>query len=1491
MKRSFRSRQGDRACKGKLRLCLLLAIAALWVAGAGRAMAQGPHRSATKFYPDSSDTAEALLRNAAGHARDGQWAEAIEIYQRIIDQYSDKVAKFPRAEDPRGEDDFVLFVDLRAHCHRLLAKLPPEGRAIYRNRVDAMAQRWFQEGQARRDLGLLRRVVDVAFCSSWGDDALDLLGDLAFQDGRFEEALANYRRLVSDHADDPLALVHPDPSVDLARIAAKKILCRAAAGESLAVSPEIDAYRRRFLDASGTLAGRKGSYASIVEQSLRLDRLTSDAQLDSRWPTFAGSLARSRVVAEAVDVGSLQWKVPLERIVQARSGNAYAGPRPSASGGASQERLLGYHPIVVGDQVIVCDGTRVLAYNLSDRLGGRENGAALTIEPAWKHDPEAAVPHPYRTSASIPRYTLTAVGHRIYARMGAGTPPVYMGLNRSGMGSTSSIIALDSSAQGKLLWLQKASDLVLPNRPADRVNRSVSFEGTPVADSQRVYVAVTDRREQTATYVVCFDAGTGVRRWVRYLGAASTDQDNMMPMGGMAFGSPPPGDYGHRLLSLEGPHLFYQTNLGAVVAMEAETGVVRWVASYPRQDNGRMGGSDRDLNPAVCHDGLVIVGPSDAAAIYAFDAESGRLVWKSDPIAEEVKLAHLLGVAKGHLVATGDRVLLFDVKTGKLAGTWPETSKSEGYGRGLLAGGRIYWPTRDRIEILDQGTGLRAAPPIKLMELYQTTGGNLIAGNGYLVVAQTDSLVVFCQNSRLIERYRDELARDPQRASTHYHLARAAEAVGRDELALESYEQAVRRARPEEKIDGEALPEAARGHQFRLLLRLAAAARSQQKLDQAASALETAVRIAHSDSNRLRARLLLSELELQANRPERAIEILEQVLRDEKSRVLTVSSEDGHRVVRADLLIADRLGGILRQRGRKLYAAYDRRAAELFDRGCRDGDPLALEELSRSYPVAEIVPEALLIAGQLHEAAGHSGQAAAVLKRLILLSATPEETRACALWRLARLYQSQGYLLSARDAYLQIMARHPRIRLPELGSEMPLGDRVRAELSSGPLAAITSDRPRPAIPLPLARRWHYQVDKGRGVRVLGASGMPPSLTSSRAYLVEGTSFSPLDPENKSRPWSVELGSQASWVGYLAEKVVAATAQRIVALDPSTGREQWRLEHETAHRANRGPDPFARGGAAAADAESSRTNFHDFHLVGERIFCLRGQEEFLAIDGETGAIDWSFLSRGGVINPRLWVGPQRAVLQVQNPNRLLVLENETGRQVSRALLAEGETLERSPVPIDEDHVLVVPDRRTVKKFDLTSGQFTWDYRESSEMPVNGPPRVLADAERLLVLHDGRLLLRLDPQSGAKQWSAILGIEDLSERPEAIAWDLHRVYCTSQQTLRAMAMDDGRPLWSCHLTGPENARWSVLLSEHCVLAYSSASNSSEGEIEALPVVVRRQDSGALLQRFVFPATITEVNLRFDARGMLVATSRSLWALCRRDASMLSKPSPPP
>lgn len=218
------------------------------------------------------------------------------------------------------------------------------------------------------------------------------------------------------------------------------------------------------------------------------------------------------------------------------------------------------------------------------------------------------------------------------------------------------------------MWEQRSSTLALPNRPADRLgNRLVSFEGTPVADERNVYVGVTDRRDKTEIYVACFDADSGNVRWIRYVGAGTPEGEiNNFGFGGMQPPAISPHDFNHRLLSLEGSTLYYQTNLGALAAIDAATGATMWVATYPRQDLHQQAGAlERDLNPAVIHDGRVFIAPADADAIFAFDSLSGRMVWKTERIAEDIKLAHLLGVAKGRLVATGNRVVLFDVKTGE----------------------------------------------------------------------------------------------------------------------------------------------------------------------------------------------------------------------------------------------------------------------------------------------------------------------------------------------------------------------------------------------------------------------------------------------------------------------------------------------------------------------------------------------------------------------------------------------------------------------------------------------------------------------------------------------------------------------------------------------------------------------------------------------------------------------------------------------------------
>jgi cellulose synthase operon protein C len=1477
---------------------VLAALISVWCLNPPHpAFSQAPNRPATRFYPDSSENAETLLRNAAGHARDGQWGEAIDIYQRVIQQFGDKVAKLPR-DDPAGDPgaESVLFVDLRQFCQRSLAALPAEARAVYRGRVDAQAERWYRQGAERRDRSLLRRVVEQAFCSSWGDDALDLLGDLAFEDGRFDEALSHYRRLVADRPNDRTGLVHPDPGVDLARVAAKKLLCRAAMGEA----PDraaVEALAASYPGAKGSLAGRSGPYAEIVAESLKADHLAPPAGPDGRWPTFAGAPTRTKVVPGPIDVGSMQWQVPLDpydpsnRIRHGGFGGGRMARIPMPTRPVEENRLLRYHPIVLGDQVVVCDENKIFAYDLNGRPEGQPGAPSGSIREAWKHDEQSDGPQAASPFATLDRFTLTAFGDRIYARMGPTPTQVFWMRGGIGGGATTpnAIVAVDRGTDGKLLWARKASEVPLPKRPAaDATTRGVGFEGTPVADASGVYVAMTDRRELTATYVVCLDAETGAPRWVRYLGAASTDADNIggfggfggMGMGGM---SPILNDFGHRLLSLDGPTVYYQTNLGAVAALDAETGSIRWVATYPRLDRDGGAAHDRDLNPAIVHDGRVIVAPDDAPAIYAFDAASGRLVWKTDPIPDEVKLAHLLGVAKGRLVATGNRVLLFDVKDGKLVRSWPDGGTAlEGYGRGLLAGDKIYWPTRDEIHVLDQATGLRSEPPIRLQATFQTGGGNLAVGDGFLIVAQADALVVFCQNSRLIQRYRDEIARAPDQAANYYRLAQAAEATGQDELALESLGDAMARARPSETIDGQPMPEATRDHRYRLLVKLAGKARAAKDWETAVRRLEEASSSARSGRDQLSARLTLADVLLERGAPRLAVETLQDLLASDRLRPLSVAAEDGRRTTRADLLIRDRLATILRDHGRGLYADFDRAARELLERGKRDGDPRPLVEVGRIYPVAEVVPDALLALGRVSEDDKRFAEAARAYRRL-MVEAPSDAYRARALVGLARAYEAQNLLVPARETYEKARTRFGEVTLEEFGSQTRLASLIQERLSRPPFDRMMGDHGAPSLPVPMVRRWGRSLSGG--ARTLAAQGVPPSAEASRMFLAEGDRLLAVNPATGETPWTADLDGAPTWVGYLADKVIAATDSRIVALSLDDGTPVWQHDPDAPRPGRGGDDPFARGDAGPRPNEAAAGRYHGFQVVGGRVVCLRGDRELLALDGDTGLADWSFAPSSGTINPNLSIGPQRVVLQVRRPSAILVLETATGRRRAEFPRPDDEEWARHPLPIDDDHVALVTDRRTVALFDVVRGVESWVFRESRELPKNGAPRLVGDAERLLVIHDGSEVIRLDPSTGVKRWSRPLGAENLAERPGAFAIDHDRFYWANGRTLGAVRLSDGVPSWSQALFGPESG-WSIALTERFVLAYPAAPGAEQGDdTEGLPLIVRDRETGRLVQRLQFPVAPSDVAVRLSPRGALVAATGGLWALGERPAPIPS------
>lgn len=1460
------------------------------------AAAQAP--SAGAFNPVTSYTAENLLRKAAEQAKQGQWAEALDLYQKVIAQPGEANAKVPKGDpmaDPTGLSELV--VDARQHAQTRIAALPAEARALYRSRVDAQAERWFRQGVGDHDRAALRRVVDQMFGSSWGDDALDLLGDMAFQEGQFAEALGLYRRLVPDPGAPATGLVHPDPEVDLARVAAKKILCRAAMGIDPPVSEDLKTFAAAYPEAKGPLAGRDGPLAQSLAEAIAADHLALPPQSDGRWTTFAGAPSRTRIAPGPIDIGQFQWRRKLEAPPSPRAqpqmtrfGGGFA-PMPVAS--TTPESQLAFHPIILGDQVVLCDDGKILAFHLNARDAGPEPGAAAASEEVFAWDQKLRSPYSPPSARSAPggsaRYTLTAHGDRIYARLGG-----------SGNGSTIIAVRNNRDVEGKRIWEKTASEISLPRARADapgRISNAV-YEGTPVADARSVYVALTEGGTETHAFVACLDAETGATRWVKYLGTASSPDNAQMMMNGMGgFGNAVGA--GNRLLSLDGQTVYYQTNLGAVAALDAETGAIRWLASYPTRD--RAGASpSREANPAVVHDGLVIVAPDDALPIFAFDAATGKMAWKTPPMD---KVGHLLGVAKGRLIATGDRVYSFDVKTGKLLHYWPDGPTGfEGYGRGLLAGDSIYWPTKTDIYVLDQATGAQGdREPIRLMGDHGTGGGNLAAGDGYLVVAQKDALVVFAQNSRLIDRFRQEIAKAPERAASYFQLARVAEATGQEELALENLDETIRRARPSDTIDDQPLGEEARAKQYKLLIRLANKAASAGDWAGEARRLEAAERAARTDRDRLAARLRLASAQVKAGDSKSAVVTFQDVLKELKLRVQVVSPRDDRWTVRADIFIADELRKMLKDGGRELYAPYDGKAEELLERGRRERSARDLEEVGRAYPAARVAPEALLILGELREEEKDPGEAARAYKRLMTVAAS-DAMQARALLGLARAYQAQGLLLPARDALARAQAKFADLRLDDPAPGGTVGSIVAEKLAKSPFDKLGGGRAEPSLPVPLRRVWERSF--GAQVRPITADGVPPSPASARIFLAERTAIRPVDPATGESAWTIDLGAEPLWVGYVADRLILASATRVVALDGARGTVKWRHPEDDARAPRAVANPFAAppGGPKAAErAEAPLGRLHGFRVAGGRVFCQRGDRELLALDGDSGGVEWTYAPAAGGINPNLLVGPERVVLQLVEPEALVVLDTETGRRREFPRAADrddpasadraGKGWERPPVPIDDDHVAAAVDPRTVALLDLKTGASSWTSRvTSTALPRHGPPRLLGDSSRLLVLYEGNELIRLDAATGRQLWTRPLGLEDLSEFPDAFAMDSDRFYCATGATLAAYNLNDGQPLWTRPLSGPKTG-WSVALADRHVAAFPSPSRSIDGPLDGVSLVVCRRDTGALVQRLSFPSSVSELAVRLLPEGAIVATQGGVWALgVAKEAKVVDGPSPP-
>jgi outer membrane protein assembly factor BamB len=854
---------------------------------------------------------------------DRKWGEAIEQLQALLNSTDiDLVPLSPTHS-----------VAARRLCQVQLASLPPEALRLYRQRYESQARKKLEQAQADRDIPQLRRLVEEAFCTRAAEQAIDLLGDLAFERGRFEEA-EEWWRLLSPLPDvrreagtRGLALVYPDPTLKPARIQAKQLLARLFCGRAGGWAAELAAYRARHGEAEGTLAGRKGGYVDLLH-ALAEERKKEGNVEPPDWPTFGGDPSRGRVITAPEDIldrlsalcrDGPTWSFNLEK--RARQSE----PSSGAAMSAAQARSLAFYPIILGDQVLAADARYVTAYDLRT---GASHQLYNVSEQNGGVEPSLKLPAPPDL-----RYTLTATGENVYARLGAQNIGVEAPRGAPRFGPPAkprrenetflACLSLQPNREKKnYRWH-------VPGVLQDKaLHDNAFFEGAPLVAGGQIWIASTRYSNgHCITAIECYpsdDKGPPPPRWRRDV--CETPEPKA--------GEP---RYRHHLLTLAGTQIVYCTHTGAVVAVDALTGRTNWAIRYPRYEIEKGEGELRDLAPVLFADGRLYVAPADSDLLLCLDPATGRTLWERT----DMKVVHLLGVGQGRLIFTttgglrevsaddGDRRKVPNMRLpgglravgaddGEDESGWmlPSGGGVEPAGRGLMIGDLVLWPTvlhddfssQTHVVAIRQSDGQPAADRTLLHRL---PAGNLAYANGCLVVADRQTLSVFVPPRLLLPRRKAEVRRSPESVPALLALGRAEADAGLTEEALQTLRRAEAKAKNLSASDRKRPLLETRSERQRVLLETARQAAKAKRWQDAATSLRQAVEVPLPPRGRLHALLRAAQLWQDAGQPVRARAAWETIRADETLRPIQVIDRNGRPASAADSAAAAiaRLGG------------------------------------------------------------------------------------------------------------------------------------------------------------------------------------------------------------------------------------------------------------------------------------------------------------------------------------------------------------------------------------------------------------------------------------------------------------------------------------------------------------------------------------------------------------------------------------------------------
>ena len=450
------------------------------------------------------------------------WEAAIDSLRALGDESGGQLVGL----DP-PDARFQRFVPLSERLHSMLCSLPEDqsmALTVYRQRVDLLARTWYERGVQQHDRQLLTRLVRELFSSSWGDNAVLALGDLALERGEPDLARSYWRRLhrslnaeaaaeiravatstastsvgegeslPGDSAGPP---VYPDSEIPLPEVRARMLLATLLEGTWARAADQYQKFCSAHPQAEGPLGGRHVLYVEALGELLQQARQWPIPPTSPDWLTFAGNPRRNGVAGPVVDV-SLEpaWKIPLDPPGTFQGAAVRRWGVPEVRVAETDQQLCSCHPVVIGSRVLVASQNRLRCFELaSGRPVSWASNEAGQIYPSRALSPAELAASVWR-GLHVPRFTLTAEGSHVYCLLSAAAVEGFEASTDDLPGNR--LVGVDLQSQGQLLFA--------PVAPPDR---HWFFAGAPLVEAADVYVCLWENAAVPAIHVACLRGENG----------------------------------------------------------------------------------------------------------------------------------------------------------------------------------------------------------------------------------------------------------------------------------------------------------------------------------------------------------------------------------------------------------------------------------------------------------------------------------------------------------------------------------------------------------------------------------------------------------------------------------------------------------------------------------------------------------------------------------------------------------------------------------------------------------------------------------------------------------------------------------------------------------------------------------------------------------------------------------------------------------------------